>query len=56
MHYFQASIYVREWALQRWDEKTMVNLAADLPSLKLEAKRQAAENAAAEAAALEHEE
>ena len=46
---FQASIYVREWALQRWDEKTIVNLAADLPSLKFEARRSAEENAAAAA-------
>ncbi|KAI5121813.1 hypothetical protein M0805_009805 [Coniferiporia weirii] len=41
--YMKASVFVREWALERWQEQTMVNLEADLPQLKEEARRHAEE-------------
>jgi hypothetical protein len=31
----KASTYVRSWALERWPENTQVNLAEELPSLKV---------------------
>lgn len=30
----QVSIWVREWALERWEESTQVSLQDDLPKLK----------------------
>jgi len=30
----QASTFVRDWAIQRWEESTQVRLADELPSLK----------------------
>ncbi|KAF7349261.1 hypothetical protein MSAN_01715600 [Mycena sanguinolenta] len=32
----KASVYMRQWALERWDENTLVDLAAELASLKTE--------------------
>ncbi|KAF7344981.1 hypothetical protein MVEN_01660800 [Mycena venus] len=32
----QVSVYMREWALSRWDEGAKVDLAAELPELKRE--------------------
>ena len=37
--YFQASVYVREWAVERWGEGSAVRLIRDLPQLKEEARR-----------------
>lgn len=34
--YYKSSIYMREWALDRWAEDTQVNLAQELPRLKVE--------------------
>ncbi|XP_006463948.1 hypothetical protein AGABI2DRAFT_194588 [Agaricus bisporus var. bisporus H97] len=34
--YYKSSIYMREWALDRWPEETQVNLAQELPRLKVE--------------------
>ncbi|KAJ3558650.1 hypothetical protein NP233_g11464 [Leucocoprinus birnbaumii] len=34
--YYKSSIYMREWALDRWAEETQVNLAQELPRLKVE--------------------
>ncbi|KAF9445675.1 hypothetical protein P691DRAFT_795336 [Macrolepiota fuliginosa MF-IS2] len=34
--YYKSSIYMREWALDRWPEETQVNLAHELPRLKVE--------------------
>jgi hypothetical protein len=31
---FQASVYVREWALERWEENARVDLVRELPTLK----------------------
>ena len=33
--YLQSSVYVREWALSHWEERTQVSLADELPSLKM---------------------
>ncbi len=30
----QASVFVREWALQRWEEGSQVSLETELPALK----------------------
>ncbi|TFY79540.1 hypothetical protein EWM64_g4472 [Hericium alpestre] len=32
--YLKASAFVREWALQRWEENTVVDLEVELPALK----------------------
>lgn len=42
-------MFVREWALERWEQRTMVDLVADLPALKAEARRHALEVAALQA-------
>ncbi|KAJ7717219.1 nime/cyclinb [Mycena metata] len=34
----KVSVYMRQWALARWDEGTRPNLVKDLPGLKLEAR------------------
>lgn len=34
---------MREWAIERWGEKSAVNLERDLPQLKEEARRHAEE-------------
>ncbi|EJD05387.1 uncharacterized protein FOMMEDRAFT_138869 [Fomitiporia mediterranea MF3/22] len=47
--YLKVSVFVREWALARWDERSMVDLATDLPQLKTEARRHALEVAALQA-------
>lgn len=31
---YQASIFVRDWALERWEENTQVDLLVELPVLK----------------------
>jgi G2/mitotic-specific cyclin 2 len=31
-------VYLRQWALKRWDEGTFVDLRAELPGLKAEIK------------------
>ena len=31
---FQISVFVRDWALSRWPERTLVNLQAELPHLR----------------------
>ncbi|KAJ7657739.1 g2/mitotic-specific cyclin cdc13 [Mycena polygramma] len=36
----KASVYMHEWALARWGESTKVNLAAELPALKREIRRE----------------
>jgi hypothetical protein len=30
----QASVYVREWALERWEESTRVDLPSEMPLIK----------------------
>ena len=55
----QSSVYVREWALSQWEEKTQVSLAEELPQLKaliLETREREARLAAEEAARLAAEE
>lgn len=34
LYLVQVSIWVREWALERWEEGTQVSLEDDLPKLK----------------------
>lgn len=34
LHGVQVSIWVREWALERWEENMQVSLNDDLPKLK----------------------
>ena len=34
----QSSVYMRTWALTRWPENTQVDLAEELPRLKVEIK------------------
>lgn len=34
MFCLQASVFVREWALQRWEEGSQVSLETELPALK----------------------
>ncbi|RDB30369.1 G2/mitotic-specific cyclin cdc13 [Hypsizygus marmoreus] len=43
--YFKSSVYMRDWALTRWEEGTQVNLYKELPRLKAEIRleRQAEE-------------
>ncbi|THH08958.1 hypothetical protein EW145_g2355 [Phellinidium pouzarii] len=41
--FLKASVFVREWALEHWNERTMVSLSKDLPHLKAEACRRAEE-------------
>lgn len=36
--YFKSSVYMRTWALTRWPENTQVDLAQELPRLKVEIK------------------
>jgi hypothetical protein len=51
---FQASVYVREWALERWEEGARVDLQRELPQLKaLIRETNERERAIAEANALE---
>lgn len=33
---FQSSLFMREWALDRWTEGTQVNLYKELPKLKVD--------------------
>ena len=52
-------MYVREWALSQWEEKTQVSLAEELPQLKaliLETREREARLAAEEVARLAAEE
>jgi len=49
--YLKASIFVRQWALDRWNEGTTVSLPDVLPELKAIIRQQRAEAAAAFAAA-----
>ncbi|KAL5521768.1 CLB2 [Sanghuangporus sanghuang] len=44
--FMKASVFVREWALERWQERTLVDLEADLPQLKAAARQHALELAA----------
>ncbi|KAG5637176.1 hypothetical protein H0H81_005475 [Sphagnurus paluster] len=43
--YFKSSVYMRDWALQRWEEGTHVDLQKELPKIKAEIRleRQAEE-------------
>ncbi|KAF9457551.1 cyclin-like protein [Collybia nuda] len=34
--YFKSSLYMRKWALERWNEGTQVDLSKELPRLKVE--------------------
>jgi hypothetical protein len=43
-------MYVREWALERWEEGTRVDLAHELPQLKVWIREQNARDLAAAAA------
>ncbi|KAH9477831.1 G2/mitotic-specific cyclin cdc13 [Psilocybe cubensis] len=36
--YFKSSVYMRNWALDRWGEGTQVDLAKELPTIKAEIK------------------
>ncbi|KAF9003393.1 cyclin-like protein [Cyathus striatus] len=38
--YFKSSVYMREWALDRWAENTQVDLSKELPRIKVEIRIQ----------------
>ncbi|KAJ6542898.1 cyclin-like protein [Mycena capillaripes] len=51
----KASVYMREWALARWEEGTKVDLVAELPALKQEIRAHARKALAAREALTEEE-
>ncbi|KAI1798006.1 cyclin-like protein [Ganoderma leucocontextum] len=54
--YLKASVFVREWALQRWEESSQVSLETELPALKelIREQRAMEEQILAAQAAQEH--
>ncbi|EIW77210.1 hypothetical protein CONPUDRAFT_129457 [Coniophora puteana RWD-64-598 SS2] len=47
--FMKVSVWVREWALEMWEEGTQVNLREDLPAIKAQNRARQEQEAAAEA-------